>query len=82
MRDQPEKPIDRAMWWTEHVLRHGGARHLRSPASNKSWAQYFMLDLVFSIFLIAFGLFIACYVVLKTCLRISFISKIGKQKLN
>ena len=46
MQDQPQRPLERAVWWTEHVLRHGGARHLRAPAANMSWAQYLELELV------------------------------------
>nr|WMP40238.1 UDP-glucuronosyltransferase UGT33AY2 [Tuta absoluta] len=46
MRDQPMSGLQRAVWWTEHVLRHGGARHLRAPAANISWAQYLELELV------------------------------------
>ncbi|KAI8423594.1 hypothetical protein MSG28_012672, partial [Choristoneura fumiferana] len=45
MNDQPMSPLDRAVWWTEHVLRHGGARHLRAPAANMPWTQYYELDL-------------------------------------
>ncbi|MBQ5153829.1 hypothetical protein EGM85_11270, partial [Macrococcus caseolyticus] len=37
IRDTPIDPLENAVWWTEHVLRHGGARHLRSPAANMSW---------------------------------------------
>ncbi|KAI8423585.1 hypothetical protein MSG28_012669 [Choristoneura fumiferana] len=43
--DQPMSPLDRAVWWTEHVLQHGGARHLRAPAANMPWTQYYELDL-------------------------------------
>ncbi|KAI5631024.1 UDP-glucoronosyl and UDP-glucosyl transferase domain-containing protein [Phthorimaea operculella] len=46
MRDEPMSGLQRAVWWTEHVLRHGGARHLRAPAANISWAEYFELKLV------------------------------------
>ncbi|PZC71200.1 hypothetical protein B5X24_HaOG200295 [Helicoverpa armigera] len=49
MRDQPMTPLERAVWWTEHVLRHGGARHLRSPAANMSWTQFFELKLVLTV---------------------------------
>ncbi|XP_075986012.1 UDP-glucosyltransferase 2-like [Anticarsia gemmatalis] len=52
MADEPMKPLDRAVWWTEYVLRHGGAKHLRSPAANISWTDYLELELVVTIFLI------------------------------
>nr|AEW43110.1 UDP-glycosyltransferase UGT33B7 [Helicoverpa armigera] len=49
MFDQPQPPLERAVWWTEHVLRHGGARHLRSPAANMSWTQFLELELVLTV---------------------------------
>ncbi|CAL4087206.1 unnamed protein product, partial [Meganyctiphanes norvegica] len=29
IRDQPETPVERAVFWTEYVIRHKGAPHLR-----------------------------------------------------
>ncbi|XP_026736014.1 UDP-glucuronosyltransferase 2B15-like isoform X4 [Trichoplusia ni] len=49
MRDQPLTPLERTIWWIEHVLRHGGAKHLRSPAANISWAEYLELELVLTL---------------------------------
>ncbi|KAJ2944806.1 hypothetical protein O0L34_g1697 [Tuta absoluta] len=46
MRDEPMSGLQRAVWWTEYVLRHGGAHHLRAPAANTSWGQYFELEFV------------------------------------
>nr|QNS26322.1 UDP-glycosyltransferase UGT33AL1 [Ostrinia furnacalis] len=46
MRDQPQSPLERAVWWTEHVLRHSGARHLRAAAANLPLYQYLELELV------------------------------------
>lgn len=46
MSDMPEKPLERAVWWTEYMLRHGGAKHLLSPIANISWTQYLELELV------------------------------------
>lgn len=37
---------ENAIWWTEYVLRHQGARHLRSPAVGVTLAQYYFLDLL------------------------------------
>ncbi|XP_022837626.1 UDP-glucuronosyltransferase 2B19-like [Spodoptera litura] len=55
MHDQPQPPLERAVWWTEHVLRHGGARHLRGPAANMSWADYLELELVFTVLAVLLG---------------------------
>jgi hypothetical protein len=45
-KDIPDKPLDRAVWWTEYVLRHNGARHLRSVLLDLTWYQYLLLDVI------------------------------------
>ncbi|KAJ4430001.1 hypothetical protein ANN_22205, partial [Periplaneta americana] len=37
--DQHDKLLDRAVWWVEYVIRHKGARHLRSAALELMWYQ-------------------------------------------
>ncbi|KAG6465170.1 UDP-glycosyltransferase [Manduca sexta] len=49
MYDTPQTPLERAVWWTEYVLRHKGAQHLKSPAANMTYAEYFMLDFVLTL---------------------------------
>jgi hypothetical protein len=44
MRDTELKPVDRAMFWIEYVLRHKGAPHLKSSASELTWYEYRNLD--------------------------------------
>ncbi|KAH8294629.1 hypothetical protein KR018_000629 [Drosophila ironensis] len=43
-RDQPQQALDRAVWWTEYVLRHKGAPHLRSAARDLNFFQLHSLD--------------------------------------
>ncbi|XP_059475739.1 UDP-glycosyltransferase UGT5-like [Neocloeon triangulifer] len=43
-RDQPESPLDRAIFWTEYALRHKGAKHLRPAAADLYWFQLHLLD--------------------------------------
>ncbi|KAF2900031.1 hypothetical protein ILUMI_06156 [Ignelater luminosus] len=45
-QDQPNTGLERAIWWTEYVLRHKGAPHLRSPAIDLPFYQYFLLDVI------------------------------------
>lgn len=44
LRDQPEHPLNRAIYWTEYVLRHKGAYHLQSPAKEYCFVQYYLID--------------------------------------
>ncbi|XP_035714148.1 UDP-glucuronosyltransferase 2C1-like [Folsomia candida] len=49
-KDQPESPLKRAVFWTEYVIRHKGAKHLRSAARKLNYLQYHDIDLVVFIF--------------------------------
>lgn len=71
LRDQKESPLERAIYWTEYVLRHKGAYHLQSPAKDLSFFQYYMFDVVlFVIFTL-----VSIYVL------ISYAIRLGIQKL-
>ncbi|XP_036774038.2 UDP-glucuronosyltransferase 2B31-like [Manis pentadactyla] len=63
--DQPMKPLDRAVFWIEFVMRHKGARHLRPASHDLAWFQYHSLDVI--------GFLLACvatalFVITKCCL--------------
>ncbi|XP_062054756.1 UDP-glucuronosyltransferase 2B13 [Lepus europaeus] len=65
--DQPMKPLDRAVFWIEYVMRHKGAKHLRVAAHDLTWYQYHSLDVI--------GFLLACvaittYLVMKCCLLV------------
>ncbi|XP_067839517.1 UDP-glucuronosyltransferase 2A2-like [Heptranchias perlo] len=45
-RDQPISPLERAVFWIEFVMRHGGAKHLRPAAHSLTWYQYHCLDVI------------------------------------
>lgn len=52
--DQPMSSKDRAVWWIEYVIRHGGTSHLRNSWNSLSWFQYLLLDVFLTAALIAF----------------------------
>lgn len=59
--DRPMSAIDTAVYWVEYVIRHKGAHHLRSPAVDLKWYQYYLLD-VFAFFIsIILLLILICY---------------------
>ncbi|XP_067377062.1 UDP-glucuronosyltransferase 2B31-like [Channa argus] len=45
-RDQPMKPLDRAMFWIEFVMRNKGAPHLRTESYKMSTIQYHSIDVM------------------------------------
>ncbi|XP_061398120.1 UDP-glucosyltransferase 2-like [Musca vetustissima] len=58
--DKPMKPLDLAIYWTEYIIRHRGAPHLRSPAQKMNILQSHSLDTV-GVLLIA-ALLIMCLI--------------------
>ncbi|XP_047539175.1 UDP-glycosyltransferase UGT5-like [Vanessa atalanta] len=59
MEDQSDMALERAVWWTDYVLRHG-AKHLRAVSANISRTQYYELELVSkAIFIVLFILIVA-----------------------
>lgn len=63
LKDQPETPLDRAVFWTEYVIRHRGAPQLKSPAADLTWVEYLMVDIIllFHVLAITFYLLV-CHV--------------------
>ncbi|XP_068594313.1 UDP-glucuronosyltransferase-like [Cebidichthys violaceus] len=64
--DRPVEPLDLAVFWTEFVIRHKGAAHLRIAAHDLNWIQYHSLD-VFGLFFII--LVTVLWVTVKCCSR-------------
>ena len=56
MRDQKERPLDRAVYWIEYVIRHQGAPHLRS---SSRYLNLFQRNLIEIVTLIVFAFLIA-----------------------
>ncbi|XP_055443445.1 UDP-glucuronosyltransferase 2B17-like isoform X3 [Bubalus kerabau] len=76
--DQPMKPLDRAVFWIEFVMRHKGAKHLRPAIHDLTWFQYHSLDVI--------GFLLACvattiFVIIKCCLFCFLkFAKLGKKE--
>ncbi|XP_063220627.1 UDP-glycosyltransferase UGT5-like [Bacillus rossius redtenbacheri] len=71
-RDQPQSPLEKGVFWTEYVLRHKGTAHLRSAATDLSWYQYLLLDVVAVLVLVPAAL---VYCVLMLCRRLCCATK-------
>ena len=63
--DTPVKPLKRAVFWIEFIMRHKGAKHLRPAFHDLTWYQHHSLDVI--------GFLLACvatiiFLVTKCCL--------------
>lgn len=45
-KDRPTDPFELSVYWTEFVMRHKGASHLRPAAHDLNWLQYHSLDVI------------------------------------
>lgn len=60
LRQQPVKPLDRAIFWIEHVLKFRGAPYIQNVGAKLKWYQYYLLDVIGVLFIIlAFVVYIA-----------------------
>lgn len=71
VRDQPLKPLDNAIFWLEHVIRHKGGQHLRSISADLTYVQYLLLDVIavvaFILGTLIVGFILACKLVVRKC---------------
>ncbi|XP_051896185.1 UDP-glucuronosyltransferase 2C1-like [Pristis pectinata] len=75
--DQPESPMERAVFWIEYVTRHKGAGHLRSECYRLPWYVYYCVDVM--IFLLSVFLLVTVLVVV-TLKKLCNIVRKKKQK--
>lgn len=81
-RDMPLSPMDTAIYWTEYILRHKGAPHLRSSAVDLPLYQYLLFDVIVILGSIV-TLFLSVFLVtikMLLCKTSSADKKLGKKK--
>nr|XP_025859312.1 UDP-glucuronosyltransferase 2B31-like [Vulpes vulpes] len=70
--DQPLKPLDRAVFWIEYVMRHKGAKHLRPASHDLTWFQYHSLDVIgFLLACVATAMFVTTQCCLFCCRKVA-----------
>ena len=80
--DQPIKPIDLAIYWTEYVLRHKGALHLRNPAHNMNYFKKHGIDCLLALFAMAVSLLLISTWLIKKIVKLFVGQKARKVKIN
>uniref|UniRef100_A0A8D3AG55 UDP glucuronosyltransferase 5 family, polypeptide A2 n=2 Tax=Scophthalmus maximus TaxID=52904 RepID=A0A8D3AG55_SCOMX len=74
-RDQPMKPLDRAVFWIEYVIRHKGARHLQSPSYKMSWFVYNSVDVIAALLTVVVLITLTCISIVRLLWRMIFVGK-------
>lgn len=68
--DRPMTPQQNVVYWTEYVLRHEGALHLKTPAASLAWFQYLLLDVIsLIVFFIMFTMYLSYLLVSRLYLQ-------------
>jgi hypothetical protein len=67
--DQPQTPLDRAVYWTEYIIRHSGALHIRSAALDLTWYQVKLLDVYFFLTVLVICTLSIVTIIIKLMLR-------------
>ncbi|XP_073825570.1 UDP-glycosyltransferase UGT5-like [Musca autumnalis] len=80
--DQPMRPMDVAIFWTEYVLRHRGAPHLQTPAQKMSFIQKHSIDTVGVLLVVAVLLVVLIDIAIGKMMNYLFCDKTLKQKIN
>lgn len=57
------KPLDRAVYWVEYVIQHGGAQHLKSDSIGLNDFQFFLFDISLILLVLTGFIFWLCYLV-------------------
>lgn len=73
--DRPVDPLELSVYWTEYVMKHKGAKHLKAAVHELNWIQYFCLDVLaflLTIIVVFTVITIKCF---KLCFR-----KFGKKQ--
>ncbi|KAG8285771.1 hypothetical protein J6590_073816 [Homalodisca vitripennis] len=60
-RDRPMTPLQTAVYWTEYVIRHQGAPHLRPASVSMPLYQYLLLDVIVVLAVLLASVFLVLY---------------------
>ncbi len=69
-KDRPLGPMETAIYWTEYVMRYGGASHLKSAAMELYWFQYIGLDIALVYLMAIISLVYLIYKCAQLCYRV------------
>jgi len=76
LRDQPETPMERAIFWTEYAIRHNGAPALSLASRHLNWIQRNLID----VYLLLTILILTVLLILYFLMRLLLFSKLREKR--
>ena len=67
-KDRPMNPSELSVYWTEYVMKHKGADHLRPAAHDLNWFQYHSLDVITVLSLVVLVVLMVTVSCMRRCL--------------
>ena len=75
-KDKPQKPLDKAVWWVDYVIRNPDLDNIKSPTLKLGFLATYSLDIIFAFVVISF---VFLYAIRKLFMKI-FCKKNSKRK--
>lgn len=84
LQDQPQTPMDKAIFWVEYVARHKGAHFMQTSAQYLNFIEYNNLDIYATFAILLFLIIFVPIFVIRKVIKCIFSkpSKLRKQKRN
>lgn len=68
-RDRLVKPLDEAMYWVKHVMKHKNTTHLKSAAVQLAWYEFYGVDVIIILLAVTFLTLLAMKLLIARILR-------------
>ncbi|KAJ9581435.1 hypothetical protein L9F63_023367, partial [Diploptera punctata] len=81
-KDHPISALDSAIFWTEYVIKHGGAAHLRPASTDLYWYQFLLFDVILALVAGALIVVFILYFLFKKVYSVFAKKSTGKKKTN
>lgn len=70
--DKPYNLLQNAIWWTEFVIRHKGAPHLRTSIAHESWYVKYDMDIIAILSVSTFAALLCTLMIMYKLLKMIF----------
>uniref|UniRef100_A0A3B4ZCD7 UDP-glucuronosyltransferase n=1 Tax=Stegastes partitus TaxID=144197 RepID=A0A3B4ZCD7_9TELE len=77
-KDRPLDPLELSVYWTEFVMKHKGAKHLKAAVHDLNFIQYYCLDVVALLVTVV----LVCVMLTVKCIKLCFRKCFRRRKLS